>query len=158
MRAIVIPLSIVRRKLKHLLKQKRGNECDCLTPIENIHNIIVKVFKVTTIIARGVDNKEFIAEYRLIHELSQVMIAKDLKLVIGLIMTLNSKDMRAYEPPYSDALVIQFKITTIMEFLIISGAYLKKLQYKEELEDVGIPIIWFGRQAAHPLGTKKPSV
>jgi len=64
----------------------------------------------------GIDGNELSAGYRKaqIQQLSQVMVVKELKPLVGPTVIFGPEDVRSLQTPHNDPLVVQFKITTIM--------------------------------------------
>jgi len=122
-------------------------------------------------ITGGLDVKEMSAGYRKaqIRQLSQVMAARELRLLNGLTMTFGPEDMSPLQAPHNDPLVVQLKIDTAMvrrvlvdmgrSVDIITMECFKKLQSSEEdLEATGTPLNGFRGQPTYPVGMKRLSV
>jgi len=122
-------------------------------------------------IVGGLDIKEMSDGYRKtqIRQLSQVMVARQLRPLNGPTMTFGPKDMHPLQAPHNDPLVVQLKIDTAMvrRVLVDTGSSVdiitmecfKKLQYSEEdLGATGTPLVRFGGQPTYPVGMKRLSV
>jgi len=97
------------------------------------------------------------------------MAARELWPLTGPTMAFGPEDMRSFQAPHNDPLVVQLKIAAAMvrQVLIDTGSSVdiitlkcfKKLQYTEkDLEAAGTPLVGFGGQPTYPVGMKKLAV
>ena len=160
-----------RGQLSRFLKQRKETnqnkrEAQLKKQEDSDRNTVV----IVTIIG-GIDVKEMRAGYRKaqIRQLNQVLAARELKPLVGPMVTFGLEDMRPLQAQHNDPLVVQRKITTAMvrrilvdtrsSVDIITFECFRKLQYSEkDLEAIGMPLVSFGGHTTYPVGMKKLSV
>ena len=94
------------------------------------------------------------------------MAARELRPLVGPMVTFGPDDMHSLQASHNDPLVVQLKIATTMvrRILLDTGSSVdiitlecfKKLQYLEKaLEVAGTPLVGFGGHATYLVGMKK---